>query len=326
MKVSVLIITYQRKHLLQKCLQSLKDQHSHAYEIEVLIFVNGRDTRSAYLSSQFDLNTTVESSETTQSPALARNRLLPKVSGQYVLFLDDDVELPLDYFQKSYVYASKNHPCFGGPDVLPKSPTLFQQALSVSQKLWMSSAHTRYRHGVKASPDKIISSGEELILCNLWLKPELLTKHDLSFDGRFYRNEENILIYQLIGHGVECLFAPELYVHHFKKDTLIKALKAIASSGYHRALSFRYYPRSTRLIYFIPTAFVLFLLLGFLIEPRLYLGVLVLYLSLGFINLMINAIRERYNLKIICVAWCLQILTNLTYGAGFLGGLVDFRR
>lgn len=326
MKVSVLIITYQRTHLLEKCLKSLREQEFHHYTLETLIFVNGEDQDSLQVASQDPSNPSVIKSPNRLSPAEARNELIEKANGEYILFLDDDVELPRDYLEKSQAYTSSSKACFGGPDILPKRPSAFQEILSASQKLWMSSAHTRYRHGAKTTGHKTKNSGEKLILCNMWIKKEVFEKYHLRFDPRFFRNEENVLIHQLLENELECLFAPELYVHHYKKDHLTGALKAISSSARHRALSFRYYPKSVKIVYFVPSLFVIFLMVGPWLAPQFTAGVLALYFTLGFIDIFVNIYREGSPLNICLGAWGMQILTNMTYGLGFLRGLLKLSR
>lgn len=326
MKVSVLIITYQRTHLLEKCLQSLRNQKSHHYTLETLIFINGKDELSTQLASKDPLTPYLVNSKERISAAKARNILLNKAAGEYILFLDDDVELPEDYLKTSQSFTSQGMACFGGPDILPRNPLIFQKILSTSQKLWMSSAHTRYRHGAKAKSSQVKpgGTGEELILCNMWVKKVIFEKFNIQFDPRFYRNEENILIHQLQEKNIECFFISELYVHHYKKDHLLAAIKAIHSSGYHRGLSFKYYPRSIRFVYFVPSLFILFLIASPLLPAHLVIGVIALYLTLGLLDSAVNFYSEGASIKVHIGAWAMQILTNIVYGLGLLRGLLSF--
>ena len=155
--------------------------------------------------------------------ASARNYALSKASpGEWILFLDDDVQLPPDYFSKAMETLKQHEPdVLGGPDICAPDATAFQRAYAFCQGHPLVTGHTHQRHrqsdgGVKTADER------NLTLCNLWIKREIF-EQGLRFPENYPRNEENVLLHQLQKAGKKILYAPDLAITHYKKKLWAKS-------------------------------------------------------------------------------------------------------
>jgi len=106
--VSVIIPVFNGEEYIEKCLDSVVNQT--LKELEIIIINDGSiDNTLAIIStySQFD-NRIKIINQINQKQGAARNRGLEIAQGDYVVFLDADDYIDLDYVEKMYVAAKEN--------------------------------------------------------------------------------------------------------------------------------------------------------------------------------------------------------------------------
>jgi hypothetical protein len=129
--------------------------------------------------------------------------------------------------------------------------------------------------------------------------------------------------------GGDALYAPDVMVYHHRRLLFRPHLKQIAGYGLHRGYFSKKFPEnSRRLLYFIPSLFILgipsVLLLGYLDESVrfLFLFPLVAYfLLIGIGALMIGFRRRSPNL--VGPVFLGAVATHVWYGAYFIKGLLS---
>src|SRR5437764_381994 len=93
-RVSVVVPTYRRDELLQRCLQALLVQNFPASEYEIIIADNGGEPATARLVRDASQSSTVDlkylEADHVCGPAAARNRGWKAASGSIIAFTDDD--------------------------------------------------------------------------------------------------------------------------------------------------------------------------------------------------------------------------------------------
>jgi len=312
---SIIIVTYKRKDRLKALLLQLNElcQQTTKY-----IVVNGEA-----LDQYTDLKNLCPHTHWLQgnfeTPGMARNEALKKVSTDWVLFLDDDIVLPNDYFSSSFAAienASKDTICIGGPDHSPLNGSIFQEALSLTLRSPMATAHTRLRHDRMT---KEITQGHEsnLILCHLWMRMDFQRKNKLFFSRHLFRNEENYLINQIIQHQGKALYSSKLFVYHYRKTRIDHLAQAVFSSGFHRVKSFSLSKKLFSFLFLIPAVWVVYLGLFTLGYASHHLLTMYITLTL-FISMKVS--MERGALLPLVIIY--QILMNFFYGLGVLWGLL----
>ena len=310
--VHIIIPTFNRLSHLKKLWASLRRCGVPNASTQVTFVVNGEDeSTQAYLTGLAPTPIVLPCSQGT--PARARNLALNQVrSAEWVLFLDDDVQLPEHYFVQALKILEQHGPdVLGGPDLPPFDATPLQRAYSFCQAHPLVTGHTWPRHCQRAGSVRQASE-YELTLCHLWVRGEIF-QQGFRFPPGYFRNEENVLLQQLQAEGKKILYDPELYALHFKKETLEKIIRACFVSGRYRMKSFMDYPQSLHFLFLVPAGFVLYLLA----LPLLSSFPLQLYYLLCLFLFAQCLWRER-NLAMALWTAVLAPTIHLSYGWGLL--------
>jgi succinoglycan biosynthesis protein ExoM len=92
--ITVCICTYQRPQLLERLLAELDHQETRGlFDFSIVIVDNDKSASAKQVAESFALKSTVPTAyfvESEQNIALARNRAVANVRGDYVAFIDDD--------------------------------------------------------------------------------------------------------------------------------------------------------------------------------------------------------------------------------------------
>jgi glycosyltransferase involved in cell wall biosynthesis len=101
MHIDIVITTHSRAALLRNCLDSIESNFINGLSIQVLIVINGSDAETEGLLSKLNYQNIKIDYQTTAKKlnGAARNLALKKISGDWVLFIDDDATLPANYFK-----------------------------------------------------------------------------------------------------------------------------------------------------------------------------------------------------------------------------------
>lgn len=310
--ISIIIVTYQRLKNLSVCLESLQDQQG-VFSYEVVVVLNGKDESSEYFLESQQYKTIVLNKRET--PAFARNIARHFTQGTWLLFLDDDVQLPANYFLKAQELLNQNKidvDVLGGPDQTPLTANEFERALGLALSSPLTTAHTFKRHQSEGPNQK--GNENTFILCHLWIKRKVFEK--VRFDERFFRNEENVLLNNLKESSM--LYSPQLFVYHERKAIFNKLFLAVFSSGRHRIKSFFLYPKSFKPLFLIPLIFLFYVLSLSFLKAHYTLFPLALFMTA---SLYFSFKRGGFNLGPIVLSY--QLFINTSYALGTLWGILE---
>lgn len=246
MKFSVIIVTYAREKEYFECIESLKKQQIQ-YPFETIVVFNG-DT--SYFKKSFESYPKfiyLTSEKTT--PAQARNLALKKASGEFIFFMDDDCLVPDNYFEK--LIFSDEWDVLGGPDQTPPSSSFLEVSIGDALSSPLCMGPTYFRHTITENYLKNATE-RELILCNLWIRSEILKKNGLEFNDVLFRNEENFLIKQMQSLTLSIHYDPHLFIFHRRRSTLRSFIRSVFKSGEYRVKSFLMLPSKKEVIYLVP--------------------------------------------------------------------------
>ncbi len=128
-KISVVIPTYKRIELLQKCLHCLEKQTFPKGDFEVLVISDGPDDKTKLLlAKQFSWMKYDHTCE-KKGPAAARNLGWLKAQGKLIAFTDDDCLPEAEWLERLWKsYQGEDEVAFSGRVIVPlsKNPTDFE--------------------------------------------------------------------------------------------------------------------------------------------------------------------------------------------------------
>ena len=238
--------------------------------------------------------------------------------GEIIVLTDDDAYPSKDWLKNALPYF--NDPTIGGvcgPGITPKSDS-FSQKLS-GMVLEFSSGKNQYRY----RPTKV-QECDDFPTYNLFIRKNLLAKVK-NQDKSYWAGEDTKLCYDITKVlKKKIIYDPNILVYHHKKKLWKPHLKQIFDYGSHRGYFARAFPKtSLRLTYFLPSIFVLGLIIGFILSFKSFFikDMYLLCLGMYLLFLVYQAIRTKslvYGLAIIPVTF----ITQVTYGIGFIRGLI----
>lgn len=251
-------------------------------------------------------------------PAEKRNLGISQARGEIIAFLDDDAYPAPDWLERALPYFSIPGVLgVGGPAVTPPDDPFLAQLSGAVYERKIVSGGARFRY----SPGRVRET-DDLPSCNLLVKKKaILTAKGFRTD--YWPGEDTLLCLDLVHRqGGRLFYEPRALVYHHRRPLFLPHLRQIGRYALHRGLFFRRFPlNSRRLLYFLPSAWVLFLaggLLLSLLQPsffHIWLPTALLYLAFTFL-----ASFERRPLRWLLV-WLGILSTHLVYGFRFLQGL-----
>jgi cellulose synthase/poly-beta-1,6-N-acetylglucosamine synthase-like glycosyltransferase len=252
-----------------------------------------------------------------RQPSRQRNRAAAAAAGEYLYFLDDDSLVSPGFFQRAVRhYEEPSVAAAGGPSLTPDTDTLLQHAFAMAfaSVFGGGGMRNRYRRtgGVRSTCDR------ELILCNLSFRRELFLAHG-GFDERLYPNEENELLERIRRAGGRLIHDPELAVYRSQRPTFRAFCRQLFGYGRGRGEQ-TVLSGIVKPITFIPSLFLLYLVLLALAHKAVYYLPLLCYLILTLLMTVIEGIRGGQ----ISSALLLPVVFpffHLCYGVGMIRGL-----
>lgn len=138
MILSLAISSMGRRPHLTRLLESLRGQQ-YIPEYEVLIGSPFPESRFEEILRQTGVKATCVQVPVKNGLSALRNELYRRASGQFVYFLDEDVELPSNGFIYRLVEVLLRSPrrAVGGGYVNPANPRVFQRAYNSMSNLWL---------------------------------------------------------------------------------------------------------------------------------------------------------------------------------------------
>jgi GT2 family glycosyltransferase len=243
-------------------------------------------------------------------PAKKRNHPAKKAKGNVLAFIDSDAYPKKNWLKNALKQLkSKDIAAVCGPNLTPPQNNLYQKTSGLVWSSWLGAGGAgAYRN--KISSPRFVTDYPS---SNLIIKKSDFNKVK-GFNTSFWPGEDTKLCHDLTYKlNKKILYHPSIKVFHHRRPIFIPHLKQISRFGYHRGLFARILPKtSLKPGYFVPSLFLIGLIIGPFISLPIYFFTLKLYLLL----LISTAIYHQSILLIPTL-----FLTHLTYGLYFLKGL-----
>lgn len=252
-------------------------------------------------------------------PSFKRNLGAKMAKGRYLAFLDDD-SYPDRNWLKNALSVFKHYPnasAVCGPCLIPPKDDIYQKA---SGLLWSSFLGSGGAGQYRNSPQPT-RKVDDYPSVNL-----IVEKADFfrvgGFNQKFWPGEDTLLCLSLTKKlGKDIIYHPSIRVYHHRRRIIIPHLQQITRYAVHRGLFAKKFPQtSCRLGYFMPSFFVLYLLiLPFL--PKIFLIPLFLYI-IALIFTFIDFLYQNNPINISLLAIFTIPITHIYYGILFIYGFL----
>lgn len=236
--LAVVLLSGHPLERLGKCLWSLSVAARAEPRLVLSIFIGYRDERGERvraLIAAHGLPATAVAYDASLPIPQARDRLLAGAPARdWVLYLDDDVILPPDFFTRFADLRARwpSADLFGGPNLTPRGQSGLARA---SGALLASRLNFVCRNRYRRGPEGPRASERDFILCALFVRDGARP----AFAPHLPVGEELGLLRVLLKKGSECVYAPELAVEHYRRETLGELLIQMEKYGRGRGLILR---------------------------------------------------------------------------------------
>lgn len=256
-----------------------------------------------------------------RQPSRQRNLAAASATGEYLYFLDDDSQVSPGFLQRAVRHFEEPAVVVvGGPSLTPETDSILQHsfAMAFASIFGGGGMRNRYRQtgGVRRTCDR------ELILCNLsFRKARFLALG--GFDERLYPNEENELLERIGRDGGRLIHDPDLAVYRSQRPTFSAFCRQLYGYGRGRGEQ-TVLSGIVKPITFIPSLFLLYLLLLPLAHKAVYYLPLLCYLILTLFMTLFEGIKSGRPRSALFLPVVFPFF-HVCYGLGMIRGLCSCR-
>lgn len=252
-------------------------------------------------------------------PSKKRNCGAIQATGEYLIFFDDDLDVPADYLQKlnDFIRTEKAD-VMGGPNLGFRQANQTQQMIDIAFSSWIGFG----KGGERFKSMGAVRDGTEdnLTANNLCICKEVFLSAG-GFDEKLYPGEEVELIRRLRMDGYKLIYCPKLIVYHRRRSSISGLSKQIFHYAQGRVDVWKctnFYWRD--FIYLLPSLMVIyFMVLPFAVEgnKNAALGAYA-YLSVLIGWVLCKGIRQQLSLGKILTLFVTVLSIHWSYGIGML--------
>lgn len=321
-QVSLLLPIRNEALYIPRCLEALQKQDYPVKQLEVIV-IDGQSTDGTQeIVLGFGLH--FPNLQLLDNPyrivPFAMNQALHKSQGEIIIRIDGHCEIAPDYVSRCVAHLQTNEAdCVGGPiETIGENPLAQAIAIGMSSKFGVGGSAFRTVKDQKMFVDTVAFPA---------FTRQAIEKTGL-FDEELVRNQDDEYSYRLRKWGGKILLAPDIKSKYYSRSSLRSLWRQYFQYGYWKVRVLQKHPRQMSLRQFVPPAFVASLGLALLVALFSSLGRwwLVLELGLYFIANLSASIwtASKRGWKYLPLLPIIFAILHISYGAGFLLGLVKF--
>lgn len=260
--------------------------------------------------------------EEGRNPSAQRNRAILKSKGEIIGFTDDDCSMDSDWLNNAIKHFSDaSVGVVGGPNLTPQNSSFLSYCFGLASSSFFGTATMSTRYEKKKVKGEVTE--QNLIFNNLFVKKEIFQK-GLLLNELLFPNEENEFLNRVKKNNYKLVYEPKVSVYHPRMNSFRSFWKQFYGYGTGRAHQIYIQPESFKLLYLMPTLFILGLF-SFLLSVVLQIDFItkIILLCLGIYLLLSLAISlkisiKEINFKLLPLMPLIFFIIHASYGVGFL--------
>lgn len=249
------------------------------------------------------------------SPAVKRDIGAAKAKGKILAFMDDDSYPRDDWLiaaEKTFENLPEDFAAINGPAITPNNATIREKMSGAffESRLGGGATHRCKDVGKSFKIDDAPS-------VNLLVRRDAFLKVG-GFGSEYWPGEDSIFCQKLKDNGYKLWHQNNLIVFHHRRKTITKHLKQVSKYGQYRGNFLRRgIGCSRKLIYLIPSLFLIGNLIILLFWTSIWVPLFFLYLIIVSLNL---CSCKNLPINLIPLTAILTFFSHLTYGFSFIKG------
>ena len=320
MKVTIIIPIRNEEKFIDKTLESIINQKFDG-DLEIII--------SDGLSNDGTLEIVKKFQKKFKNIKLVRNaakivsvgfnKALNLATGDIIIRVDGHSTLEPDFIKNSIrILNKKNASCVGGP-TKHFSNTFIGKNISIAQCSYFGAGGASFRTGV--SKGKYVNT----LAFGAYNRAEFLKVG--AYDEELIRNQDEELNYRIVKNGGKIWIDPSIKSIYYVRNSIIKLFSQYFYYGFYKVRVIQKIKSIFSLRHFVPAIFVLTLIL--LVVIAIFQKIFWPIFFLGGIYLLVNITFSIYesvksHAKSLVLLPVIYFIMHLSYGLGFLAGLVFF--
>lgn len=233
--IGIVIVNYNVRHFLVRCLQSIRNSHTGDLRIAVWVVDNASVDGSVGLVKNDYAEVHLIANDRNIGFSAANNQALKQIKAEYVLLLNPDTVLQEDTLKKCHEFMA-SHPDAGavGVRMIDGTGRFLPESKRQVPGIWNSFCKLTYLSNL--FPGSRLFSGYNLgylpefqtseveVLCGafMFIRSAALKKTGLLDEAFFMYGEDIDLSYRLLKAGYKVYYYPETSIIHYKGESTKK--------------------------------------------------------------------------------------------------------
>lgn len=312
--ISIIVPVYNRPDEIQELLDSLARQTDS--DFEVIIIEDGssvpcKDVCESYkdkLDIRYFFKPNTGRSDT-------RNYGMDRASGNYFIIFDSDCIMPEQYIATVKDYLQKDYvDCFGGPDNADSSFSDVQKAINYSMTSIMTTG------GIRGATKNVDNFNPRSF--NMGISK---TCYETVGGFKNMIGEDIDMSFRIRESGFKSRLFSKAYVFHKRRVDLKKFFRQVNTFGRGRLLLNKLHPGSLKIVYLMPSCFVVgnvfLVVMALCLKSWLWMLPLLMYI----LCLFLDSLYRNKSIKVAALSIVAAYVQLFGYGLGFIDEVITHK-
>lgn len=255
------------------------------------------------------------------SPSLQRNEAVRQCSADIVYFLDDDSFVdPSAIAEGVKILSDKRIAVVGGPALTHENASILESCIGEAFSSIFGGCITRGR--AKPVGKVRLVEGEELVLCNLMMRKSAYLEAS-GLRTTLYPGEDPEMVKRLRRRGELICYHPGMIVSRTRRKTIKAFVRQCFAYGSGRGQHICEGTRARDLLFLVPSAFLVYLLV-FAFAPNVMTAIpLIAYAVLAYLSASFIGFTNR-SFSMALYMMPIFFIMHCSYGTGLIFGFVSY--